>query len=99
MDNIEFRSREPSERLLLLGALLAGCVLLFVSTEHKVWSEFWALLAEVVGTALVLVVVMDVFFAFITSKARERDEEHRRLAREWLADAQEWLNEQKQSRG
>jgi hypothetical protein len=86
MADSEYRAPEPRQRTLLFVSALAGCVLLYLSTDHRTWGEFAALLFEVVGTALVLVVVMDFWFSFLKDKARQKDEEHRQLGIIWKQD-------------
>ena len=59
--DIRIRDRYPKERATLLVTLVVGVVLLWYSVQLKD-PDFWHKFAEVVGTALVLVVVIDVFY-------------------------------------
>lgn len=73
------------ERLLFAAALIAGLLLLYLSTKEAL-GKFPSKLSEALGTAFILACVMDVFFRMLVRKVRSRDREAEDEAIELLRD-------------
>lgn len=91
MDNEQPRALLPWERLVLCLSGVVGLLLLFLSTSYET-HKFLAKLAEVIGTALILVVIVDVWFAQIRFKATRKDREQITEAENVLADVRKYLD-------
>ena len=90
--NEESTSRYAGERLALAISFVLGVGLLYLSSREGI-PKFWEKLSEAVGTALMLVVVMDVFFKTLIKKLHSMDHEGQRLGKEWVANSNRWLAE------
>jgi hypothetical protein len=90
--NEESTSRYARERLALAISFVLGVGLLYLSSREGI-PKFWEKLSEAVGTALMLVVVMDVFFKTLIKTLHSMDHEGQRLGKEWVANSNRWLAE------